>query len=225
MIVGIIGSFLVFVNDRVNWAMLAGMVSLATGSFGLLLWSILRRDKVPDFLGKIDGSAFERDGFCFKIGTRFDDGRCLMFVHFQTRHDHPSRMKLVLQSSQGFFLNRPNFASMTVEIDCPAGGYGVTTFPWPVAKKLAGKTLSIDVAGDVRYPEGKGKMIRYRGGLPVGSAGSNPWNTALTVAGALGGMIVLTKPAKMKLKLPKDIDENIDENAPIETQILWQLGD
>ena len=28
---------------------------------------------------------------------------------------------------------------MTVEIDCPAGGYGMTSVPWPVAEKAQGK--------------------------------------------------------------------------------------
>jgi len=46
----------------------------------------------------------------------------------------------------------------------------VTTIPWAVARKFQGKTQSVDVAADVTYPEGRGKMIRYRGGVQVGSS-------------------------------------------------------
>ena len=39
MIIGMLGSVLVFMNDRVNWAAFSGMLTLAIGSLGVLLWS------------------------------------------------------------------------------------------------------------------------------------------------------------------------------------------
>ena len=77
---------------------------------------------------------------------------------------------------------------MTVEIECPAGGYGMTSVPWPVAKKFQGKARWLDVGADVAYPEGRGKMIRYRGGLQVRTAGRDTWRAIITVAGAMGGV-------------------------------------
>jgi hypothetical protein len=112
---------------------------------------------------------------------------------------------------------------MTVEVDCPAGAYGVTSVPWPVAKSFQGKVLSVDIGAHVAYPEGRGKMIRYRGGVAVGKAGRDTWKTILTVAGALGGQIVLSKPAQAKLKLPADVEESVDDNAPIWTKVEWSL--
>jgi hypothetical protein len=132
---------------------------------------------------------------------------------------------VVLQPSEGFFLVRPGLASMTVEIECPAGGYGVTSVPWPVAKKFQGRRQSIDVGADVRYPEGRGKMIRYRGGLQVGRAGTDLWKTVLTAAAAMGGMISLSRPAKVTLRFPSDVEESIEDDLPIVTKTEWKLGD
>lgn len=225
MIIGMIGSVLVFVNDRVNWAAFSGMLTLVIGSLGLLLWSLFRRDKAPDYLKKVGGSLLERDGFCFKVLANSVKGRCYLDLHFQSRYERPSRAMVVLQPSKGFFLVRPGLASMTVEIECPTGGYGVTSVPWPVGKKFQGKTQSLDVGADVFYPEGRGKMIRYRGGLQVGTAGFDTWKATLTVAGAMGGMIVLSRAAKVKLKLPVDVEESVDDELPISTKIVWKLGD
>ncbi len=132
---------------------------------------------------------------------------------------------VVLQPSKGFFLLRPGLASMTVEIECPSGGYGVTSVPWPVGKKYQGKNHLLDVGADVFYFEGRGKMIRYRGGLQVGTAGFDTWRAILTVAGAMGGAIVLSRKAKVKLKLPTAVEESVADDLPISTKIVWKLGD
>jgi hypothetical protein len=225
MIIGMVGSVFVFMNDRVNWTAFGGMLTLTTGSLGLLIWSLFRRDKVPDFLKKVPGKSLERDGFCFKVLANPVKGRCYLDLYFQSRYERPSRAIVVLQPSKGFFLMRPGLASMTVEIDCPAGGYGMTSVPWPVAKKFQGKARWLDVGADVLYPEGRGKMIRYRGGLQVRTAGRDTWRAIITVAGAMGGMIVLSKPAKVKLRFPVDVEESVDDDLPILTKILWKLGD
>ncbi len=225
MIIGLIGCILVFMNDRVNWPAFAGMLTLMFGSFGLLLWSILRRDKVPDFLRTVPGPLLERNGFCFKVFVNPVKGRCYLDLYFQSRYERPSEAIVVLQPSKGFFLVRPDLASMTIAIECPAGGFGVTRVPWPVAKKFQGKAQWVDVGADVRYPEGRGKMIRYRGGGQVGTAGRDIGLAILTVAGAMGGMIVLKKPAKVKLRFPVGVEEAVDEDLPISTKIVWRLGD
>jgi hypothetical protein len=225
MIVGMIGSVMVFMNDQVNWGAFAGMLALALGSLGLILWSLFRRDKAPDFLKKVGGPALEHDGFCFKLIVNPVKGRCYLDVHFQSRYERPSRARVVLQPSKGFFLTRPGLTSMTVEMECPAGGYGVTSVPWPVAKAFQGNAQWLDVGADVIYPEGKGKMIRYRGGMQVGGTGTEAWKTILTVSAALAGAIVISRPAKVKLKFPTDVEESVDDDLLITTKIAWRLSD
>lgn len=224
MIVGGIGSALVFTNDRVNWPVFSGFLSLSIGSLGILLWSLFRRDKAPNFLKQIPGGMFERDGFCFKIIVNPVNGRCFLDLHFQSRYDRASKAMVVLQPSKGFFLTRPDLASMTVEIECPGGGYGVTQIPWAVGKPFQGRSQTLDVGADVFYPDGKGTMIRYAGGKQVGSAGFDVSRAILTVAGAMGGMIIYSSKAKAKFRLPTNVDESIPENTAITTKIIWKLG-
>ena len=68
-------------------------------------------------------------------------------------------------------------------------------------------------------------MIRYRGGLQVRTAGRDTWRAIITVAGAMGGAIVLSKPARVKLRFPVDVEESIDDDLPIVTKVMWKLGD
>lgn len=225
MIVGIIGSVIAFMTDRVHWAWLASMPTLAIASLALLLWSLFRRDKMPDFLANIPGPLLERDGFCFKVATSATKGRCYVTLHFQSRYDRPSRAVVVIQPSKGFFLTRPDLGRLTLSIDCPAAGYGLAAVPWAVAKKFQGKVQRLDVAADVEYPEGKGRMIRYRGGTQIRTAGHDTFRTVATLAGAMGATIVLMKPASIKLKFPKDVDETIDYDLPIALKTQWRLGD
>ncbi len=84
MIIGMVGSVLVFMNDRVNWAAFSGMLTLMFGSLGLLLWSLFRRDKAPDYLKNVRGPLLERDGFCFKVLASSVKGRCYLDLHFQS---------------------------------------------------------------------------------------------------------------------------------------------
>ncbi|WP_422926999.1 hypothetical protein [Singulisphaera sp. PoT] len=218
-------SVFVFSSDRPSWGAIAGCVALVIGSFGLLLWSILRRDKAPDYLRKLPGRPFERDGLCFTNYAGPSNGRCYLDVYFQSRYDQPSKAMISLQPSKGFFLNRGDLSSMTVQVECPAAGFGVTRIPWPVGKKFQGKKQALDVGADVFYPEGRGTMVRYRGGLHVGRAGFDTWKVIQTVAGALGGMIVYSKPARIKLRLPCDVEESVGDDLPISTVIIWKQGD
>jgi hypothetical protein len=230
MIVSIIGSVFVFTSDRVNWTAGAGFLSLLVGSVGLLMWSLFRRDKAPDFLKKVPGKLLERDSLCFKVVSNPVKGRCYLDLHFQGRYDRPCRAVVVLQPSKGFFLTRPGLASMTVSIDCPAGGYGVTSVPWPVAKKYQGKVQSLDVGADVEYPEGRGKMIRYRGGAQLRTAGTDTFKAVMTVAAILtvsagmGVAALLRNPVRVKLRLPVDVEESVDDDLPILTKVVWKVG-
>ena len=68
-------------------------------------------------------------------------------------------------------------------------------------------------------------MIRYRGGVQVRTAGRDTWRAVITVAGAMGGVIVLSSPVKVKIKLPVDVEESVEDDLPIAKKILWKLGD
>ena len=74
-------------------------------------------------------------------------------------------------------------------------------------------------------------MIRYRGGLQFRTAGTDTLRATLaaaailTVSGAMGGVLLLTSQARVKLRLPVNVEESVDDDLPILTKTVWKLGD
>ncbi len=74
-------------------------------------------------------------------------------------------------------------------------------------------------------------MIRYRGGLQVGKVETDALRAAaavmavLTVGLAMGGAVVMMRPARVKLRFPVDVEESVNDDLPILTKVVWKLGD
>ena len=80
------------------------------------------------------------------------------------------------------------------------------------------------MAAHVKYPTGHGALLRFKDGIHVGDAKTN-WTGVLTAAAAATGTIVITKPARLKLRLSGNVDESVPDDAPILVQTLWRPGD
>jgi hypothetical protein len=74
---------------------------------------------------------------------------------------------------------------------------------------------------EIKHESGRGTMVRYRDGVHVGTAKRDIWSGILTVSGAVGGMVVFSQPAKIKLMLPKKVAETMPEDALISIETLW----
>lgn len=221
MIVGMIGTVMAWMTDGAPWPALAGFPALAVGSLGVLLWSLMRKDKYPDLLRQRCGGYFERDGFCFAIVPAAEEGQARLDVYFQNRFENPCQAQVVIRPSQQFFLNRRPIEMLTVEILCEGAAFGVASVPWAVPAKYQGKKQSFDIGAGVEYPAGRGAMGRYRDGLRVGKAGSRPWSGVLTLSGAVAGIVVLHQPAKIRVQLPRGVAEDVPEDATIRVETLW----
>ena len=132
---------------------------------------------------------------------------------------------MVVQPSRGFWLNRPLGGQAVVDVLCEGGALGVTRLPWGIPEEYQGKIGSLDIAAAVRYPQGKGRMLRFRDGMQVGKASLDGWHVALTVAGLLSGKIVMSRPAQLKMSFPESVDPAVRDENPILTQTLWRPGD
>jgi len=86
VIVGMVGSFSVFMNDRANWTAISGLLTLMFGSLGVLIWSLYRRDKAPDFMKNVPARMFERNGFCFGFLASAVKSRSYLDLHFQSHY-------------------------------------------------------------------------------------------------------------------------------------------
>jgi hypothetical protein len=191
----------------------------------VLIWATLRKDKAPDFLGKLTKRYFERDGFCFVLVPEVRDGVCWLTAYFQNRYEKPCRASIVLKPSSFFFKSNEQTKNLAMGVACEGAAFGKISAPWPVPLESQGKEASLDVAASVEYSQGRGKLLRYRDGLRVGAAKTDFWREGLIVLGAMTGSIVINKSARTKLLLPKNVASELPESPQTKTEIVWKLGD
>lgn len=221
----LMATIFVWCDPEPMWLARVGFPVGAAVTLLALVWSKKRADLAPDFLLGAAGSYYERDGFCFAIVPTVEKGRLFLNVFFQNRYERGSRAQVVIRPSKGFFMSRGPMAQLTMAVECPGGGYGVTRIPFAVPRKFQGMTQSFDVAGQTSYPKGRGVMLRFHDGIGVGRASFDAWREIATVAAAFAGIIIVSRPAKCKVPLPDGVADWISDETPIRTEILWRLGD
>jgi hypothetical protein len=229
MVVGIIATLIAWIADRpdaTTWAFRIGAPIAALLALGLILKLHLRPDLEPDYLRPLTGTYFNRDGFCFAFVVTAVDGIAYMNAYFQTQYDKPCVGRIALRPARGFFLTRANIDAITFEIECPPSGFGVTRTAIPLPAEVQGKRQSFEVGASVRYPEGKGRRIRFHDGVFLRSNTNfgNSFGTAVTIAGAATGSIVLSRPATVTVALPASVAEDLPHGLAHETKVLWQQG-
>jgi len=202
-----------------------GLTLGALASFSALVYSMTRRDMAPDFLRRVTRSYFERDGFTFAIVPQARDGVCYMRILFQNRFSEPCEAQVVLKPSRQFFMTRRPIDQVAVGIKCDGGAFGDASVPWGIPKQFQGKSQNTDIGASVRWPHGKGEMLRFRDGMPTRGPKLDAFQVTTTVAGALGGMIVLHTPARCRIRLPANVAESVPDDSPIEFRTLWRPGD
>jgi len=223
-------AFIVWTDDRPTetvWMLRVACPLLCLAALAVFLKLALRKDDAPDYLEQIAGNYFNRDGFCFAFAPEVEGDICYLNCYFQNQHDQPSIGRVALQPSRGFFLTREKMEVITFEIPCEAAAFGVAKIPIPLPEKVRGKQQSFDVGASVNYPNGKGRRLRFKDGLTIrtNSNFGDTFGTALTVAGALTGQIVLSSPANVKLKLPENGAANLPDDVEPSIVTVWKLGD
>jgi hypothetical protein len=213
--------------DAIAWCFRIGGPILALLAVGLILKLHFRADLAPDYLRKQAGNYFNRGGFCFAFGATAVDGICYLDAYFQNQQDQACLGRIALRPARGFFLGRAKTETVTFEIDCEPAVFGVARIAIPLPQKLQGKRQSFEVGASVHYPRGKGRRLRFRDGifLRTNSNFGDTFGTALTVAGAATGQIVLSKPATTTIDLPVGAVEDLPDDVKPEIKTLWKLGD
>jgi len=206
--------------DAFTWSMRVLLTSLTVAAAAMLVYSSRRADLVPDFLTQQGGGFFERDGLCFTIAPIVEGDVCLFQIYFQNRYERPCQGLIVLKRGLSMIAAIP--------IDCDAAGFGVVRVPYGVHADYQGSVRTFEVSAAVRYSQGRGKLLRFRGGRGVGKAKVNSWAgaEAIMMVGMLGlGHIAVSRAASLKLALPKGVQETVPEDSPIMFETLWRLGD
>jgi len=209
-----------------NAAVWGARVGCTLGFVGViwLLWRVSRRrEALPDLLGKAAGSYFERDGFCFAFAPVVAQGQCWMQVFFQNRYERPCRGRFVLKPpARNFSLGRWPLPTVDVEVDCDGAAFGVHRQPWPIPTTLQGKLAKCEVAGAVRYPAGRGRLMRYREGMRTGTPGGDVGRAVATLGMAAVGGLYISRPANVKIRLPTGAAAAAEPGTEPVTQILWR---
>ncbi len=229
-IVAAIATFFLWIKERPDQAtwiarVVAPIVGLA--AIGLLLKLHFRPDLAPDYLKALSGTYFNRDGFAFALSANPVDGVCMLTAHFMNQYDRPCTGCIAVRPGKGFWLNRAEIPTLTYQIPCDPGAFGVARIAIPVPLNLQGKAQRFEVGASVKYPSGKGKRLRFHDGLFLRTNANfgNAFGTALAVAGALTFTVVISKPAECKILLPTGVAESLPDDMPSQVKTIWQLGD
>jgi hypothetical protein len=230
LIVGLISTPLAWYSDgptTVTWAFRIGGPVVAIVSLWLILALHFRADLARDYLQELTGTYFNRGGFGFAFLVGAVEGVAYLDAYFINQHSRPCQGRIALRPARGFFLNRAKIDTITFQIDCGPGAYGYTRLPFPVPADLQGKAQSFEIGASVQYPEGRGKRLRFHDGvfLRANAKFGNTFGTAVLLAGAATGTIILSKPAIVKLQLPVNVADEIPFPDAPQVAVLWQLGD
>ncbi len=208
-----------------TWSIRIGGPVVALACLLVFLKLHFKRDCVPDFLSQTFGSYFEKGGLCFAFDTIVVSGICFFRAHFQNRYSRPCHARLALRPALASFRTHGESPHIEFDVDCPAAGYGVVCVPVAVRLEHQGALQKFDVGATVRYPEWRGRMLRFRDGGVVRTNANfgNPFGALLAIGGALTGSIVISTPASVTITMPTDVAESIPIDAMSVCQVLWEL--
>lgn len=136
----------------------------------MMALSYFRRDKAPDVLGQAGLPYFERDGLCFVVMGKVEQGRAQICVAFQNRYDSPCSADVLLRPAREE--GEANMRRLRFRISCPASGVGQAVEDWPIPQELQGRLVNFYLGADVEYRQGRSRMVRFKNGEPVGSVTS-----------------------------------------------------
>jgi hypothetical protein len=194
---------------------------------GYFFWLRSFKDSVPDFLHYVTREFFTRDGLSFAILPATHEGICFLEIYWQNQHDEACQARIALRPAQGFFLTRAPIAEILLQVECPPAGFGVARVPLPLEEKFQGQQHTFDVGTSVEWPHGPGNQVRHREGyrVPGNAKFGSRFQTGLSIAAALTGQVYLSKPASVKILLPRNVPTELPAGLQPELSVIWQLGD
>lgn len=218
-----------WIEDRptlTTWVLRFVFPAVTLAAIGMFLMLHFRRDRAPDYLQQQMGDYFNRGGFCFAPQATTIDGAAYVEVWFQNQHARQCRATICLRPARNFFLDRNAIQPILCDINCEPGAFGVARIPLSLPKQFQGKLQSFEVGASVHYPQGKGRLLRFRDGVVIRQNADflSASRLAFAVAGVATGTLGLITPAQIKLQLPSGVSENAEGLKP-QVSTLWMLGD
>ena len=201
--------------------------TMGAAGFGLAWLCAPRplRSEAPDVLGQVAGGYFERDGLCFAPRLVVEDGLCWFTVYCQNRFAHPAHGTAWFVPMEGMRNRGPHeVLPIAVDIGCAPGEAAAVSIPYPIARTWQGRIMVYDVFARVKYPDGRGAMVRGGEGSPVGELASDLFET-LKTAGllAVGVLSIPRGAASCELRFPDRVAEVVPAGVAPRREVLWEL--
>jgi hypothetical protein len=200
------------------------LLAVLAGLIWFFRWAGRRRELAPDFFSYLAGCFFERDGFTFIVGTEVHDGICHLCAWFQNRYERPCEATVLVRTSERWLAPQRHLPDARVSMTCLAGAYGKALVPWPLPPELQGRKVLVDVMASRKYPRGRGKLLRNRTGLTVGSAPRSAVSDVLGFLGVFGGFHT-GRAARTEIQLPEKVAAKLALPLQERTETIWKLGD
>ena len=101
---------------------------------------------------------------------------------------------------------------------------GITYFPYSVAMEYQGKAVSFELAAHTEYPGGRGRLLRFKDGLRVGTRHKSGADTALMLVSGLAGHLHYTSQARFRVQLPQGVSVSAPPPKEVISRTVWRPG-
>jgi hypothetical protein len=144
---------------------------------------------------------------------------------FQNRYERRSIAKIAIRPCDFWPFGKESPAIFHIE--CGPGSFGMANLPIALPAKYQGKKQKFDVGAEVSYPEGKGKMLRFRNAIMIRNNlhFRNNFMTMASILMATHLHIQWEIPPRFTIQLPNNVAEQIPADSKQYTEIMWTLNE
>lgn len=180
-------------DNSVVWSFRIVLPLVIAGLSFVLIRGGSKTDLAPDFLQAFFGTYFERDGMCFWVLQGVEGNSFVLHVVYQNHYDRRANLQVKIGPPVRMVRFLPKlFDGITLNVSCVGGGVGIVTGRMDVPIKHQGKKHQLKFAAATEYPEGRGRLLRFRNGRRVTKANSRGLGSeALQLVAALVGGVFL----------------------------------
>ena len=208
--------------DVFVWCMRFGLTILSAAIGWILIREARRKEILRDLLLETSPDYFEHDGVCFNFVPAVDRRIFWIKLFFQNRYERSCNARFVLRPHIRLTTGKQSFETIDIDVVVEGAAFGVVTIPIALPIEAQGKLIHCDVMSETSYPAGRGKLLRYRSGIQVGSPSLfSAGRAGLAVLGLFAGAIVTSRRAQLSMRLPTDVSESLSEELQTESELLW----
>ena len=183
-----------------------------------------RGDAAPDFLSQKADAFFEQNGLAFIVDTEVINGVCHLCVWFQNRYERACEAVVMVRTAERWLAPQRHLPDARASFNCEQGAFGKALIQWPLPQQLQGRKVLLDVMARRKYRSGKGKLLRKKTGLVVGSVPLSGISDILSVVGVLGGFHG-RRAARAEIVLPTGVCSESITSAQTRVETIWKAGD